>query len=85
MPLDLFKATATPHDSGFAPYIKPQGTQASTSETLETHQNGLQPYFHLVDLETVPPSPSTSNSKAPQALLRRASFWDVVRKNNMPR
>jgi len=41
-------------------------------------------YFHSHIFEMVAPLASTSYSKAPQALLRRASFFEVVLKNNMP-
>jgi len=42
-------------------------------------------YFHSHILETVAPAASTSYSKATHALLRRASFCEVVRKKSMPR
>jgi len=42
-----------------------------------------RPYFHSHILEIVLPEPSTSYSKAPQALLIRASFWDAVWKNSI--
>jgi len=45
----------------------------------------VQSYFHSQILEIVLPEGSTSYSKAPQALLSRASFWESVRKNSMPR
>ena len=45
----------------------------------------VQRYFHSHILETVSPEASTSYSKAPQALLSRASFLDAVLKYNMPR
>ena len=43
------------------------------------------PYFHSHIFDTVPPLASTSNSKAAQALLSLASFFDADWKNNMPR
>ena len=42
-------------------------------------------YFHSQIFETVLPSAPTSYSKAPHALFNRASFFDVVLKNNIPR
>ena len=35
-------------------------------------------YFHSHIFEMVLPEASTSYSKAPQALLTRASFWEAV-------
>ena len=42
-------------------------------------------YFHSHILETVSPEASTSYSKGPHALLRRASFFEAVRKKSIPR
>lgn len=42
-------------------------------------------YFHSQTLEIVLPEASTSYSNAPQVLFTRASFFDAVRKNSMPR
>ena len=50
-------------------------------------RNGKQEgsYFHSQSLEVVVPEGSTSYSKAAQALLRRASLAEVVRRKSMPR
>jgi hypothetical protein len=44
-----------------------------------------QRYFHSHTLEIVLPAESTSYSKAPQVLLRRPRFCEVVWKKSMPR
>ena len=41
-------------------------------------------YFHSQTLEVVAPAASTSYSKAPQVEPSEI-FWELVRKNNMPR
>src|SRR5271155_6029319 len=44
----------------------------------------VRSYFHSQTLEVVAPAASTSYSKAPQPEPSEI-FWELVRKNNMPR